>query len=87
MRDAMPTDSAALAEVPVASAISGSKRDEWMQTMAEKFISILRNKTWDLVTRPENRTVIGSRILLRNKYGANGEVTRKKARVVARGFS
>lgn len=37
--------------------------------------------------RPEEREVIGSRIVLRNKLNQNGTLERRKARIVARDFS
>jgi len=36
---------------------------------------------------PKGHSVIGSRFVLQNKYGTNGVLEKRKARVVARGFS
>lgn len=55
--------------------------------MAVKLKSIIKNDTWKLVERPENRDVISSLIVLRNKYDSNRTLERRKARIVARGFS
>lgn len=55
--------------------------------MISEVTSLIRNKTWRLVERPTNRKVIGSRFVLRNKYNSAGEVDKRKARVVARGFT
>lgn len=49
--------------------------------------NLIENDTWKIVNRPTDRKVIGSRIVLRNKYGTDGSLERRKARVVARGFS
>jgi len=40
-----------------------------------------------IVERPENQQAIGSRFVLRNKFRSNGTLEKKKARLVARGFS
>jgi hypothetical protein len=61
--------------------------DEWYDAMAVEIRSIIKNNTWKLVKRPDYREVIGSRIVLRNKYTANGTLERRKARLVAQGFS
>lgn len=37
--------------------------------------------------RPENHEAIGSRFVLRNKYAQDGKLEKRKARIVARGFS
>jgi hypothetical protein len=62
--------------------------DEWYDAMGVEIRSIIKNNTWKLVKRPDDREVIGSRIVLRNKYTANGTLERRrKARLVAQGFS
>lgn len=40
-----------------------------------------------MIEKPQEAKVIGSRIVLRDKYGADGQLERRKARLVARGFS
>uniref|UniRef100_A0A1Y1K554 Reverse transcriptase Ty1/copia-type domain-containing protein n=1 Tax=Photinus pyralis TaxID=7054 RepID=A0A1Y1K554_PHOPY len=44
------------------------------------------NNTWELVERPPNQEVIGSRIVLRNKYSSDGTLLRRTARLVAQEF-
>ncbi|CAK9813843.1 Retrovirus-related Pol polyprotein from transposon TNT 1-94 [Anthophora plagiata] len=76
-----------LTEVSIEEATRGSDADEWNDAIASELESILRNDTWQLVDRPERETVIGSRIVLRNKRRADGTLERRKARIVARGFA
>jgi hypothetical protein len=52
--------------------------DEWYDAMAVEIRSIIKNNTWKLVNRPDDREVIGSRIVLRNKYTANRTFRKKK---------
>ena len=46
-----------------------------------------RNKVWDLVERPLDRTIIGTRWFFRNKLNEDGEIIRNKARLVAQGYN
>lgn len=55
--------------------------------MQSEYQALMRNSTWILVDRPKGRKVIGSRWVLRIKLKADGIVERRKARVVAKGFS
>lgn len=76
-----------LAEVSLKEALSGPDCDEWNQAMASEITSILKNDTWQLVDRPKNCQTVGSRMILRNKFNADGKIERRKARLVAQGFS
>ena len=42
---------------------------------------------WDLVPRPVNHTIIGTRWIFRNKLDESGNVIRNKARLVAQGYN
>lgn len=74
-------------EVPVSEALGGPTRGEWISAMADEMASILTKDTWTLVDRAEAPKVIGSRFVLRNKFGTDGILQKRKARVVARGFA
>lgn len=49
--------------------------------------SIINNETWILIDRPKNCKVVGSRIVLQNKFDSSENLKRRKARLVAQGFS
>ncbi|KAI3505835.1 hypothetical protein L1887_28122 [Cichorium endivia] len=55
--------------------------------MQEELSEFKRNKVWDLVPRPSNHRVIGTRWVFRNKLDDMGTVVRNKARLVAKGYS
>lgn len=74
-------------EVPFSEVVSGPNCDEWQDAVYDEIKSLVRNDTWTLVNRPTGGKVIGCRTVLRNKYKANGDIERRKARVVAKGFS
>ena len=46
-----------------------------------------RNKVWDLVDRPEDYPIIGTKWVFRNKLDENGYVTRNKARLVTKCYN
>lgn len=85
-RRANAVEEAFVAEVPLREAISGPNSSEWLCAIVTEMRNILKNDTWVLTSRPTDAKVIGSRIVLRNKYAADGTIERRKVRVVARGF-
>jgi hypothetical protein len=50
--------------------------------MDEEIDQIKKNETWSLVPRPDDKNVIGTKWVFRNKLDENGEITRNKARLV-----
>lgn len=50
--------------------------------------SLYKNKTWDLIRKPEGKKVVGCNWVFRIKYGIhNVELKRFKARLAAKGFT
>ena len=76
-----------LAEIPLEQAVHGPCADKWREAITSQIKSIIRNDTWIISERPKDQKVIGSRIVLQNKYGLDGTLIRRKARLVARGFA
>jgi len=42
---------------------------------------------WDLVPKPKQKNIIGTKRVFKNKLNEQGEVIRNKARLVAQGYS
>lgn len=75
------------ADINLEEAVHGINAPEWKRAIASEVMSHLEYGTWELVRRPERGRVIGSRLILKNKMSASGEIERRKARIVARGFT
>ena len=55
--------------------------------MVEEYDYTIRNSVWDVVLRPENKSVVSSHWIYKVKQASDGSVEKHKARFVARGFS
>ena len=62
-------------------------RKEWKDAMIEEYQSIMKNDVWDVVPRPEGKSVVTSKCFYKIKHAANDSIEKYKARFVARGFS
>jgi len=63
------------------------KDENWVKAMEEELMQIEKNHTWDLVPRPEDKNMIGTKWVFQNKLNEDGEVVRNKARLVIKGYS
>jgi hypothetical protein len=48
---------------------------------------IEKNDTWELVPRPKDKNVIGTKWVYRNKLNEDGQVTRNKSILVCKGYA
>ena len=63
------------------------KDGKWISAMKEELDQIIKSETWELVHRPKDKNVIGTKLVSRNKMKEQGEVVRNKARLVFKGYS
>jgi len=61
--------------------------DGWILAMQEELNQFQRNDVWDLVPKPSQKNIIGTKWVFRNKLNEQGEVTKNKARLVAQGYN
>eukprot|EP00253_Pinus_taeda_P034945 PITA_34945 len=54
--------------------------------MDEELEQIEKNDTWELVPRPHDKNIIGTKWIFKNKLNENGEVIKNKARLFCKGF-
>jgi Reverse transcriptase (RNA-dependent DNA polymerase) len=59
---------------------------DWIIAIQLELNQFERNKVWELVPRPKNRGIIGTKWVFRNKKDQEGNVVRNKARLIAQGF-
>jgi len=61
--------------------------EQWRQAIKEEELALNRNHTWTEATLPVGHKAITAKLIFKKKRGADGEVNRYKARLVARGFT
>jgi hypothetical protein len=60
---------------------------DWVNAMHEELNNFTRNQVWELVERPNDYTVIGTKWVFRNKQDQDGIVIMNKARLVAQEYT
>ena len=55
--------------------------------MVEESSSIMTNDVWEVVPRPQERSVVASRWIYKIKYVADDNIEKFKARFVAKGYA
>ena len=55
--------------------------------MVEEYSSIMTNDVGEVVPRPQDRSIVGSRWIYKIKYVAYGSIEKFKARFVAKGYA
>ena len=51
-----------------------TKKKEWVEEMAEEYQSIMKNDVWDIVPKPENKSVVSSKWIYKIKHIVDGRV-------------
>eukprot|EP00253_Pinus_taeda_P014710 PITA_14710 len=59
----------------------------WLDAMVEEYNSIMVNDVWEVMSRSQDRSVVGSKWIYKIKYVADGSVEKYKARFVAKGYA
>lgn len=67
--------------------VKACKDENWMRSMEEELNQIEKNNTWELVPRPKDKKVIGTKWVFKNKLNEAGEVVRNKARLVCKVYT
>ena len=63
------------------------KNDDWIKSMNEELDQIEKNQTWELLPRPTNKKIRGTKWVFKNKLNENGKVIRNKERLVCKGYA
>jgi hypothetical protein len=64
-----------------------SSQPVWRDAMMEEYHSIMKNDVWDIVPRPEGKSVVTSKWIYKIKHKIDESIEKLKTRFVARGFS
>jgi hypothetical protein len=64
-----------------------NKEEFWNKAMDEELDQIEKNDTWELLPRPNNKNLMGTKWVFRNKLNEDGKVTRNKARFISKGYA
>jgi hypothetical protein len=59
----------------------------WRNVMMEEHQYIMKNDVWDIVLRPEGKSVVTYKWIYKIKHTVDGSIERHKTRFVATGFS
>ncbi|KAJ9545106.1 hypothetical protein OSB04_024813 [Centaurea solstitialis] len=60
---------------------------DWLLAMQEELLQFKRNKVYRLVPRRQDKSIIKTKWIFRNKKDESGLIVRNKARLVAKGYS
>ncbi|GAU17221.1 hypothetical protein TSUD_324240 [Trifolium subterraneum] len=75
-----------LADTELISVIEALNNPKWINAMTEEMDSIEKNDIWSLVDLPRGKKAIDVKWMFKVKLYTQGEVTRYKARLIARWF-
>jgi hypothetical protein len=61
--------------------------ENWLKSMNEELDRIEKNNTWELVSRPADKNVIGSKWVFKNKMNEQGKIVKNKTILVYKGYA
>jgi hypothetical protein len=59
----------------------------WRETIMEEYQSSMKNDVWDIVSRPEGKSVVTSKWIYKMKHAVYNNIEKHKARFMGRVFS
>ena len=71
----------------VSEAMNSPEAEDWKTAIYEEYEAHIANGTWDIVDFPLDKTPIGARFVFKTKLDRDGKIERRKAGLVAKGFS
>ncbi|WJX66879.1 hypothetical protein P8452_51386 [Trifolium repens] len=60
---------------------------KWREAVLEEMKTLEKNKTWSVMTLPDDKKTVGCKWVFTVKYNSDGSIERYKARLVAKGFT
>eukprot|EP00253_Pinus_taeda_P022104 PITA_22104 len=80
-------DVALLSMIEPQTFTQASKDPHWVKAMEEEMSQIEKNETWELVSCPKDKNIIGTKWVFKNKMNEDGKIIKNKARLVCKGYS
>ena len=74
----MNLEQALLSPIEPKIVAESNKDKNWIKSMNEELDQIEKNKIWELVPRPQNKNVIGTKWVFKTKVNENGQVIKNK---------
>jgi Reverse transcriptase (RNA-dependent DNA polymerase) len=59
----------------------------WKTAMFEEIRTLTKNSTWEIISRPSEKKMVGCKWVFTVKHNPEGKVDRLKARLVAKGYT
>ena len=73
------------AEIP--KTIQDALKDtNWSQATYEEMSALEKNATWEIVTKPRGKTIVGCKLVFTIKYKVDGSIKCYKVRLAAKGY-
>ena len=63
------------------------KNKEWKEARMEEYQSIMKNDVWEIVSIPEGKSLVTSKLVYKRKHAIDGIIDKYNEISVARGFS
>ena len=54
------------------------QKKEWVEAMTEEYQAIMKNDVWDIVPKPEGKSVVSSKWIYKIKHAVDGSIEKYK---------
>lgn len=69
------------------SVVDALKDEQWLKAIQEELLQFERNQVWELIPRPSNVNIIGTKWIFKNKIDEKKNIIRNKAPLVAQRYA
>ncbi|XP_016721281.1 uncharacterized mitochondrial protein AtMg00820-like [Gossypium hirsutum] len=64
-----------------------AEKEKWRKAMEEEMKAIEKNRTWEMVDLPKDKSAIGLKWVFKTNFAADGSLQKHKARLVVKGYA
>ena len=61
--------------------------ESWAKAMSDELSQIKKSGAWELIPRPKDKNIIGTKWVFKNKMNEEGKIVKNKARLVCKGYA